>query len=234
MSFLINLTSDSCENWTPSNSTLIIALPDQMFFKDRKWGLSLNDISCTQSLVNLPTCDFEIVDARGLRKSFTIQARHVDSIHEVLEAIMSFDRQNINFQIVGSRLYCETRNEVQLELSPILTKILGFQKNKIRHGDINVAWDIWAVIPSIFVKWDVIEKQIVNDAYVKFIRSLPGSFRNVRYGDCIYAAFNPPQKLVIESTQISKIRLSLVTSKGESIVLLPNAVLQATFQFIPL
>ena len=60
MVFQISVDSESALIWQPEKSLLITDLPETLFFGIKNWSIALIELHLNQSIVNVPSCDFEI------------------------------------------------------------------------------------------------------------------------------------------------------------------------------
>ena len=226
MSFQFTVGSDSSFQWSPETASLIVDLPETLFFGSKKWSFCLTEFNLSQSLVNVPAGEIKI-DSTLLKIP--------DSCFTDIKELLSFisRRDDISFSVKGSTIvanFGQRRSKVVLNES--LRQIFGFKSKNVYSGDINaIPWDLWVRAPGFYLKWEVAGKQIYNNKYIKAVKHIPDDFKNVKYGHSIYFKEELPIFIDLEAMEITRIHLQLMKNDGTPLKLLPNAHFRATFAF---
>ena len=228
MVFQISVDSESALIWQPEKSLLITDLPETLFFGIKNWSIALIELHLNQSIVNVPSCDFEIHEKNDLKK-FKIPDSNFTDMDDLLNYI---SRDGIFLRRFGSIITAQFRNiDNKLILPKILQKILGFD-DIVSHGDSNIRpWNLWALYPTIHIKWEIAEKQILNNKYVNTVKTFSSQYKNTEYGKSICFKEEIPLFLKIDIMELTRIQIQLVNSSGIGVQLLPSSCFQASFMF---
>ena len=227
MTFQFSIGTDSAHFWDYKKSSLIIDLPETLFFGSTKWSFALTEFNLSQSIVNVPAGEIRIDES-----PVQIPESCFTNIKDLI-SFMCSKHSEVSLNVRGSVISANfDQRRSKIVLNEPLRKILGFKSKTVRHGDVNSEpWDLWAHVPGIYLNWEAVSKQIYNNKYVKSVRRIPDFFKNVSYGKSIHFKDELPFFLDLEPMEITRIHIQLLKSDGQPLRLLPNAHLRMSFAF---